>query len=172
MKQLKRILTQKPEPLLLIIPLLLFAVNKIFISDTIADAHGQERNILQLDSSILFWIVFVFIIIPFLLHFLLRASGKWDAGFCRPHVYLTVGLLIILFIAFYADAEHAPLPGTYFEHTAGGKVIDLIYSGKTFAGIFLLEWMIQFLFIIYFLIRIFQKESKYLPTRRPLHSSL
>jgi|GEM_PF-6076510 len=171
MKQLKRILTQRPEPLLLIVPLLLFAINKIFISDALVDAQGQERNLLQLDSSILFWIIFVFIVVPFLLHFLLKASGKWDAAVCRPHVYLTVAFSVLLFIAFYADMDQAPLPGAYFEHTAGGNLAQLTYSSKPFIGILLLEFMLQFLFTVYFLIRIFQKHGKYFPVKRLVQTS-
>ncbi len=148
---------QRPEPLLVAVPLVLFLINRLFIGNSVLVIHQPAYNIMQLDSGILFWIVFACVIVPFQLHFLLRASEKWDPVFCRPHVYFTVSLLILFFIAFYGSSQ--PLPRIYFDISPAGKVTDSLYFNKTFSYIFLIELVLQFLFVMYFLIAIFKKAK-------------
>lgn len=147
---MKRILIQRPEPLLLAIPLLLFLLDKVFFDNAI-------KGIQQLDTRLLFWIGFIFIIVPFQLHFLLRAARKWDPVFCRPHVYLTTGLLLLMFVTFYSSTQ--PLPEAAYDVPPSGNIADQFsYSNKSFAYLLLIEFILQFLFVIYFLIRLFQKK--------------
>lgn len=146
---MKRILIQRPEPLLLAVPLLLFLLNKVFFDNATPGIH-------QLDTRLLFWIAFALIVAPFQLHFLLRASRKWDPVFCRPHVYLTVGLSLLLFVTFYSSSQ--PLPKSLLDVPQSGRVINYFTYSKPFVYILLIQFILQFLFVIYFLIRIFQKK--------------
>lgn len=147
---MKRVLLEKPEPLLLVIPLLLLLIEKVFFSDA---APGMQ----QLNDNLLFWMAFAFIVVPFQLHFLLRASRKWDPVFCRMHVYITVSLLLLFFLTFYSTVQ--PLPQSFFDTPSGTlKMTDSLIPDKKVAGILLTELILQFLFVVYFLIRIFQKN--------------
>lgn len=147
---MKRVLLEKPEPLLLVIPLLLLLLNKVFFSDA---APGIQ----QLNDNLLFWMVFAFIVVPFQLHFLLRASRKWEPAFCRTHVYITISLLLLFFLTFYSATQ--PLPQSFFDASPGTvKVVDSFMPDKKVAGILVIEMILQCLFVVYFLIRIFQKK--------------
>lgn len=147
---MKRVLLEKPEPLLLVIPLLLLLLNKVFFSDA---APGIQ----QLNDNLLFWMVFAFIVVPFQLHFLLRASRKWEPAFCRTHVYITVSLLLLFFLTFYSVTQ--PLPQSFFDAPAGAvKPMNSLMPDKKVSGILITELILQCLFVVYFLIRIFQKK--------------
>lgn len=153
---MKRIFFDKPEPLLIVVPLMLFLVVKLtggVISDTEVQSFGHHNP--ALDQSILFWYLFSSVVAPILLHFLLRTSRRWNAAVCRPHIYLTIGLSILLFFTACQTEATAHL------YDIQGIIARFLHDFRNATSF---EWMLitgilwQIAFLGYFLVRIFQRD--------------
>lgn len=156
----KRIFIQKPEPLLIVVPLILFLLYKAFYGSSALDIHQQE-SFMQLGNSNIFWILFWFVIFPLQLHFLLRTSGKWEPAVCRVHVYVTVSLLIILFLLFFIHLHAgAGAPRRYFSYSnIADRFNTAWYNSKPAVLVFILGFLVQLVFTVYFLRTIFKKAA-------------
>ncbi len=142
---MRRILSDKPEPFLLVVPLILFLISKFLI------------NSFAIDTAILFWAIFISAIVPFMLHFFLRASRKWQSKICVPHVYFTIGLLILLFMA---SLENSAATGI---SPSPGIMDALLNANHILVSIFLLQAFLQLIAVIYFLQVIFKRQHYLLP---------
>jgi cell division protein FtsW (lipid II flippase) len=157
MNTIKRVLTQKPEPLLLLVPLILFGLSKLFTANTGVGVTPLENSNPEWEESVLFWVIVGFVAIPFLLHFLLRASRKWNPVVCRPQVYATVFLLLILFLLFYGNTSAMPakeLPDS------GGWLKDAWNHNAVFTAVLVAGFILQVFFVGYFLLTIFKKSTR------------
>ncbi len=155
MNEIKRILNRQPEPLLIIIPLLLLVIEKLFITSSPPPVDG----FFQLDASLLFLMAFALVMVPLLLHFLLKVSGKWQVRYCRPHVYLTAALMLLLFTAFYSVT---PPETQWFRMPAEQRTMRF-FSGSNFGRLFLLALLVQLAFTVYFLRAIFKRTAATAP---------
>lgn len=156
MKAIKRVLTQKPEPLLLVVPLILFGLSQLFTANTGVGVSPLENSNPEWEESVLFWVIVGFVAVPFLLHFLLRASRKWNPVVCRPQVYATVFLLLILFLLFYGNTSATPVK----ELTAtGGWLIDAWNHNPVFTAVLVAGFVLQAFFVGYFLLTIFTRST-------------
>jgi hypothetical protein len=153
---MKRILFEKPEPLLIVVPLLLFLVIKLTggVIDNTEIQSFAHRNA-GLDQSVLFWYLFSSVVAPVLMHFLLRTSRRWNPLVCRPHVYLTIGLTVLLFFTAYQPG------GTPQLSFSPGIIAGFAHDFRNATSF---EWMVltgilwQIAFLCYFLVRIFQRN--------------
>jgi len=144
---MKRILTDRPAPLLIVVPLILFLLHTIFFADPV------------LDASVFFWMAFAFVILPFLLHFLLKASGKWDPVVCRVHVYVTISVVVLLFTLLFVNTNSNSYPQQYGVHSVAQRLTDLWNYNKIFSAVFFAGLFVQLLFTIYYFVSIFQKPA-------------
>lgn len=155
----KRVLMQKPEPLLIVVPIILFLLYKLFVGSSALNA-SQEITFMQMNLSLTFWFVFAFFIAPGFMHYLLRLSRRWNPEVCRMQVFITIGLGVLFFVSYVTNSLSAhSVIQIDNSSTAFGK----LWNANTLnAFILLLGWLVQVLFTGYFLVTIFRKaESNY-----------
>ncbi len=152
----KRIFIQKPEPLLIVVPLILFLLYKLFAGNSALEINPEE-SFMQMNFSLTFWFAFVFFIAPSFMHYLLRLSRKWNPEVCRMQVFITIGLAL-LFFASYFTGSLASHSRSYVDTstTAFGM---LWHTNMLNAFILLAGWLVQALFTGYFLVTIFKKAK-------------
>ena len=152
---MKRIFIQKPEPLLMVVPLLLFIFYKLLSGGATDDVQLASRQLGGLDSALIFWYLFGSVFVPVLIHHFLRTSRRWNPSICRPHVYLTIGLSIMLFIAFYSS--NSALPPAFYKRPSP-NIIGYFQISTTFAWLLLFGFLLQNAFVGYYLVRIFKRN--------------
>lgn len=148
----KRIFIQKPEPLLIVTPLLLFGLYQLLSGSSAINAGND--SFMQLSASMIFWIVFPLVVVPLMLHNFLRQSRKWDAKICVRHVYITIGILLLFFVSYYISVA---APRMYMD-TASNGFLRLWQRNSPGAFLLLVGWMLQVAFTLYFLRTIFKNH--------------
>lgn len=152
----KRIFLQKPEPLLIVVPIILFLLYKLFVGTSALDA-SKEITFMQMNLSLTFWFAFAFFIAPGFMHYLLRLSRRWNPKVCRPQVFITIGLGVLFFVSYFTNslASHSGI-SVDNDSTAFGKLWS---ANMLNAVILVLGWTVQVLFTGYFLVTIFKKAK-------------
>lgn len=147
----------KIENLLLILPLILFLVDKIFNDNSIIDIHFHDTYIV-VSNTVVFIVVFGLMSVLYLGHFILRTTHKRDINICKTHVLVSSFLLLLIFSLSYCFPDTAPIlsPKQYYDFSSQEiySSVSIFYKILAFAG--LLYFLIHTGFIIYFCIRIFR----------------
>ena len=150
----------KAESLLVIIPTILFLVARAFGKNTPLDFHLHDTYFI-VDSTTAFIPVFVFMIIIYSLHIILRATGKWGGAFCKVHIYASVFLYLLIEVLsrWISYSGLAGAPRRYYDVS----VLDSFYfysrTEITIVIILLLFLLLQFIFFVYVIIRLLKKAQ-------------
>ena len=141
------------ENLLLLVPFALFVIDYFMYGNHPVDIHLHDTFFVIKSFFIL---VLGFMITPYLLHFFLRSYGKWNPVFCKTHIYGSIGLQVVVFILSIDYSSVSKSPKKYYDVSAW----DSFQNSNTLLVISsLLFLVLQFLFVIYFFVRVFPKAK-------------
>jgi cytochrome c oxidase subunit I len=148
------------ENILLIFPLLLFVFSgNIFNSDSALDIHLHDTYFVISYAS-LFYPCFVLLLLPYLLHGVLRLMNKWGSRFCYFHIFATAGVLLLIIASFYYSLHSgiAATPRRYFDMS--GWESFLFYAGTQKAVVvpIITFLSLQLLFFFYMLVQPIRKK--------------
>jgi len=141
------------ENWLLIVPVILLIIEKLVIGASTLSLHVSDTYYV-FQHSYLSAFLFLFLFIPFLLHLILRISGKRDKIICALHVVVTLILLIFLYRLFYMHFFDSVMPRRYFEFTDFGGHSFSEQEYRYFSYLIFPFLAFQVLFILYFFARL------------------
>ncbi|WP_460551392.1 hypothetical protein [Ferruginibacter profundus] len=151
----------KIENWLLIVPIILLLVQKIYFTDATVDFHLHDTYFVI--AGFYFGIaILLFCWILYLCHFSLRARKSGSKKILRAHVISTVLLLVFFFICdFLVPLWNAsPMkPKRYYDYTSWDAFRQYNVISLWFAAMFVVFLVIQVLFILYTIVRLLVKNK-------------
>jgi heme/copper-type cytochrome/quinol oxidase subunit 1 len=144
------------ENWLLIVPIIITIIEKLFFSLSAVDIHLHDTYFVIANFHIGI-LLFLSVCIPYLFHFLLRRKAVGSKGVLLSHVVVTVMLLLFFFVSF--KLQHNDMPRRYYDFSTWelyGQQYGLLTRWLGFAVLAFV--IIQLLFIVYAVIRLFAKK--------------
>jgi cytochrome c oxidase subunit I len=145
----------RPENWLLIIPLILLGIKKIFFSATVIDLHFHDTYFIVSGLHISIGILII-LLVPYLCHTLLRLQHKRHKAVLATHVVSTILLVLFLYIPVQQNAD---APQRYYDFSSwessqqfGGLSYYLTIAVLAFISI-------QLVFILYTITRLVIKNG-------------
>lgn len=146
---LKSILFRR-ENWLLIFPLLFFTFNDISVRDTAIDFHLHDTYFIVSTTHAWTWILLL-VLGPYSLHLILRLNNKGEKRVLNVHVYTT----LLCYIAGIATSLFSLFELNKYGFSNWKELNKSQYLFIILKAVYLIT---QFLFFIYFIIKMFQKK--------------
>jgi cytochrome c oxidase subunit I len=146
----------RTENWLLIVPIIITIIEKLFFSLSTVDIHLHDTYFVIANFHIGI-LLFLSVCIPYLFHFLLRRKGAGSRGVLFSHVVATIILLLLFFVSF--RLQHNDMPRRYYDFSSWklyGPLYNLLFSWLAFAVLAFV--LVQLLFIVYGVIRLLAKK--------------
>lgn len=145
------------EHLLWLTPILLFVLSFLFVGNSAIDIHLHDTYIVLNDGGVaILFIWLCIIIIPLIIHFLLRYYHRRNSLICTFHVIITVALMILLSSLVAYQGSVLMKPRRYYKYNVDfANSLTATENGTMLMLLLLLT--VQTLFILHALMGFIQR---------------